>query len=330
MSISPSITFVCCVESGGLETQTIRMIESLRRWGGRFADAPVFAVTPRLSPPLALSTHAAFERLGVEYLRFRADNPYAWKGFLNKHHAMAAVERICTSDCIGWLDSDLLILDEPEQLLLQPDEEFVACAPDKNLGTTGSDDPFDSYWRAVCNAIGLDIDALPWIVTEQEGARIRLYWNSGVFAYRRSTGFSKHHLETTLKFFNARLTSKVTKNAYFTQHTLGMTVVQQGLKWRSLPYPYNFQVGSKTDPLWCTPERLQQTKILHYHDAMWEPTWDAFLESLKGTHPEVVAWLAPQGTLKNDSHPLWRAMGKGLKLWRSRQEKAYCKQCTMV
>jgi len=56
-----------------LENQTVRMIESLRRWGGRLRESPIFAVTPRIGPPLSRQTHRSFERLGVEYLRFQAE-----------------------------------------------------------------------------------------------------------------------------------------------------------------------------------------------------------------------------------------------------------------
>ena len=48
-----STTFVTCIESGGLEEQTIRLMKSLRKWGGKFADAPVYAVNPRFGVPLA-------------------------------------------------------------------------------------------------------------------------------------------------------------------------------------------------------------------------------------------------------------------------------------
>ena len=34
----PDVTFVCCVEAGPLEAMTVRMIESLRRWGGTFCQ----------------------------------------------------------------------------------------------------------------------------------------------------------------------------------------------------------------------------------------------------------------------------------------------------
>jgi hypothetical protein len=71
LTVSPQITFfVCCVESGALEGQTVRMVESLRRWGGQFANAPLVAVSPRLSSPLSRETHRAFERLQVEYFSF--------------------------------------------------------------------------------------------------------------------------------------------------------------------------------------------------------------------------------------------------------------------
>ena len=60
-------TFVCCVESGWLETQTIRLVESLRKFGGTFSQEPVIAVTPRFGPPLSKRTHAQFRELGVTH-----------------------------------------------------------------------------------------------------------------------------------------------------------------------------------------------------------------------------------------------------------------------
>ena len=83
----PQITFICCVESGWLEDQTLRLIESLRRWGGRLANAPVIAVTPRFGPSLARQTHQAMDRLGVRYVRAAAKGDYAWFHFLNKPRA---------------------------------------------------------------------------------------------------------------------------------------------------------------------------------------------------------------------------------------------------
>lgn len=176
--MSHPITFFCYVESGLCENQTVRMIESLRRWGRRLAQASIIAVTPRWGSHLSSQTHRAFERLQVQYVRFQTESRYPWLGFLNKPDAVVAAQERSTSECIGWLDSDLLFLGEPEHLLMKGGEEFVAYASDKNIGTTGLEDAFEPYWAEVCQSIGLDIEHLPWIKTEMEGERIRLYWNS--------------------------------------------------------------------------------------------------------------------------------------------------------
>lgn len=329
MVTSSQTTFVCCVESGALETQTVRMIESLRRWGGKFSDAPLFAVTPRFGPPLARKTLDAFERLDVNYLRFQPQNKYSWKGFLNKHYAMAAVEDLSTTECVGWLDSDLLIVDEPDQLVLHEGEDFLACSPDRRGATTGADDPADVYWQEVCKIVGIDIEDLPWVTTELEKERIRLYFNSGVFVYRRSTGFSKHHLEATLKLFDARIASHST-GIYFTQHILGMAVVQMGLKWRSLPHSHNYGIGSKTYEKWYDEKEMREAKIVHYHDSMWPWFWTTFTTCLQDTHPAVADWLVPLGPLKNDAPLQWRAARKLLDYRRSQQQSKYASSCKVI
>src|SRR5580700_3984300 len=85
-------TFVCCVESGGLESQTIRMVRSLRQHGGRVADAPIIAVTPRFGPPLSKNTTQVFNRLNVTHIRRAGNNPHPWFKFLNKPLALIAAE----------------------------------------------------------------------------------------------------------------------------------------------------------------------------------------------------------------------------------------------
>lgn len=330
MTSKTDITFVSCVESGPLETQTIRMMESLRRWGGRFVDAPLLAVTPRFGSPLSYETHKAFERLNVKHIRFQADNPYSWKGFLNKHFALAAAEEYSDSEFIGWLDSDLLIVDEPNCLILEKGEDFAACASDKNIGTVGPEDEYYSYWQEACRIVGIDIEDLPWIVTEREKERIRLYFNSGVFVYRRSTQFAQVHLEDTIRVFDSRITSRALKKMYFTQHILGMTMIKMGLSWRALPHSHNYGMGSKTYDRWYKKEELQEAKIVHYHDAMWPWFWQTFIDCLRETHPEAADWLKGQGTLKNEAPLQWRLMNKVLKKIRSRREIAYTQSCQRV
>jgi hypothetical protein len=323
-------TFVCCVESGSLETQTVRMIESLRRWGGKFADAPIYAVTPRFGPPLAKQTHQIFEKFQVKYLYFQKNDKYAWNKFLNKPSALVAVEELAQTECIGWLDSDLLIVDEPDQLTLNQEESFLACASDKNIGTTGLQDPYEAYWQEICKCVGIDIETLPWIKTEQEGILIRLYWNSGIFVYRRSTNFAQHYLQTCLQLFDACLASHKSGFFFNDQVALGLTMVKMGIPWRGLPYSHNYGMGSKIHKDWYSEEKLKAAKIVHYHDAMWPAFWDTFIECLSQTHPPVADWLISIGSMKNQAPPAFRAVKKVIDFKRSRQELAYMRACKVI
>ena len=330
MTISPQITFVCCVESGALEAQTVRMVESLRRWGGKFADAPLIAVTPRFSPPLSYQTLKTFEQFNVEYLHFQAKSQYSWFKYLNKPYALVAVEERSTSEFIGWLDSDLLFLGEPDQFILKDGEDCVACASDKTIGSTGPGDPFEPYWKEICQAVGIDIEDLPWVTTEMEGIRIRLYWNSGVFVYRRKTSLAQHHLQVSLQLLNERIANHNAGIFFTDQVALGLAMVKMGLSWRTLPYSHNYTMSPLIHDQWYKQEQLKEARIVHYHDCLWPPFWPEFIKCLGVTHSEVASWLESKGPMKNEAPLQWRATTKLLNYFRSRKELAYQKLCRVI
>ncbi|MFS8119081.1 MAG: hypothetical protein ACMG55_11400 [Microcoleus sp.] len=327
------ITFVCCVESGSLESQTIRMVESLRRYGGKFATAPVIAVTPRFGPPLSRKTRQLFDRYEIEYLVLRSDmrsNSYSWNKFMNKPYAILSVDERAKSEAIGWLDSDLLFVSEPDKLNLGSDESFLACTSDPIGGTTGLNDPLESYWLSICRVLNLDIESLPWVFSEMEKARIRYYFNSGMFVYRRETSFAKQYLENCTKILDAHISSKVCGYFFTDQVSLGLTAFQLGLHLRSLPYSHNSCMGSSTHNTWYSEDTLRKACIVHYHDSMWPAFWPTFIECLHNTHPEVEKWLSSLGPMSNQAPFQWRLMGAVLKKIRARTENTYNQNCLHV
>jgi hypothetical protein len=320
------MTIATCLEAGPLETQVLRMVESLRRWGGRYRDSPVLAYSVRFGPPLTRATRKALDSLGVTFRRINPENRYRWMNFYNKPLAMAAAEEEATTEQLGFLDGDVLVLGEPEEFALAPDEDFTAAAPDKTLGSCGPGDVNEPYWEAVCALIDLVPDDLPWVTTHQENLRIRMYWQGGIFVYRRSTGFAKPYLDLFTLLNDSQVVSHASRSFFNDQMAITLAMVKEKLRWRALSWTHNFNVlGPLLDQV--DPARLREVRLLHYHDAFWPTYWPALLRLLKAARPDVHDWLAPLGPLTNPSSKPWKALSKALRFVRARRYAQYEATC---
>jgi hypothetical protein len=324
-----SIAFVTCVETGGLEEQTIRMVKSLRQWGGQYADAPVYAVNPRFGVPLATSTMRALDDLNVIFRRIRPANPYPWNSYINKPLALIDVEEQARTDAIAWLDGDILILGEPTELAPDDQSDFTACVPDKNIGTASDDDEYAPYWREACNMLGMKFADLPWTITHREQQRIRLYFNSGVFAYRRNSGFGRQFLSDCTKLLDAKIASHESGIFFTDQVSLVLTMLKMQMRYRTLPHAYNYAIGAKIEHL-IDPQKLAGAKVLHYHDAMWPAFWPKLLGYLKNARPDVHDWLAPMGPIHGKMSPMRKIAHKMLGNYRRRKRDRHQAGCRVL
>jgi hypothetical protein len=332
MTLQPSISFVCCVESGLLEGLTVRTIESLRRWGGAFSDAAVLALTPRRGPRLLPSTLEAFKRLNVRYLYQPTNSSYSWFQYYNKPLALAAAEEMADTELVAWLDSDILVVREPEALHLEDGVDFAACVSAKEMGTCGPGDPFESLWQANCGALNIDIDSLPWVISEPERLRMRLYWNSGIFVYRRSKRLGRHFLDacTTLMNANNGVSHKDFAISFNEMGAVGLAMHAAGLKWRELPYSHNHNINKRSHPRLYREDEFRSAAVIHHHDSMLPDFWNTFLHCVQTTHPPVGQWLSGIGPLQNKRPIVNRVVGKALRTFRNRKERAYISSCRIV
>jgi hypothetical protein len=317
-----AVCFVACVESGPLEAQTVRLAESVRRFGGALAESEIIAITPRFGPPLTRHTLRRFHDLGVRHERIPSHPRYAWYHYLNTPLAMAAAHELTDAPLLAWLDSDILLLGEPDELLLPEDVDFSACVTDNGVvGSTGPDSPHEPDWLRLCALLGIDPDELPWVTTHLERQRIRLYFQAGIFVYRRATGFSQHYLDTCTRVLDARYGFAHNAEHFTDQVCLGLSMFTAGLRWRHLPYALNFPVASFLES--PTHEDLAKARILHYHDSMGAHYWPTLLGHLEATHPDVHAWLAGQQPLGDPAPRRWRLLREGLRVARGVPRRRY-------
>jgi hypothetical protein len=318
----PSMTVVACVESGELEPKTIRMVESLRRFGGRFAGLDVVAVTPRRGAPLQAATRRRLAELGVEPVRIRPKTRYVWHHYMNKAQAVMAVEELVDTDAILWMDSDIIFLREPNELELQPGVDFVASAPDTGLiGSSGADDPHDAFWSRCAALIGRDVGDLPWLTTG-DGHRIRFYWNAGLFVYRRATSFGREFVSDFERAMDEGVARNHAQVHGMDQVILGLTVLRLGLGWKAVRDTNNFPVISFL-PQNYDARKVEPVDVVHYHDSMSPSLLPRLVETLRPAHPEVAAWLEPQGPIQDPGGRMRRVLREAFRWKRAGDRRLY-------
>lgn len=304
------------------------MVASLRTFGGSFAHAPVIAVNPRRGVGLSRRTQESLREHKVTLVRDTRANTLPWFSFFNKIAALSVAERLAETETICWLDSDILLLDEPRLLALEPDEDFIACPSDSCGASTGPADENDGYWNLIVSLAGLQIEDYPWL-TNWQGARIRTYFNSGVFAYRRGRGFFEHYRPLCERLLMSGYKSPLTGVFFTDQVSLGAAAVAAGLRMRTLPLEYNYPVGDCTEQPYCS-EHMSRAVVMHYHAALCPGYWNTMLEQLRQDRPTVCRWLEPWGPVTGQAPLFRRLVRKALREYRRLKCERFVESCRAV
>lgn len=184
----PDLGFAICVEAGALERQATLLCASIRRFGGRLSDCPIYAVSPRPGQRPSPDTVRRLDELGVDYLEENLNVDYAeFPMIANKPLVAAHVEASRCHEVIVVLDTDTLILSEPTELLLEPFED-VAVRPADTVGVASRgvpEDRFDPYWRELCAAAGVAYDPIPLVRTFVDQIAVKAVHQTGCLAVRR-------------------------------------------------------------------------------------------------------------------------------------------------
>lgn len=287
------ITFVVCTEQGLLEPMSVTLVRSLRRFGGVFKDAPVLSYQPRPGYEIATETQRALEQLGVSHFTEPLNERYAHYPQGNKPPVCAHAERIATTEFLVFLDSDMVVLNEPNALLL-PDNQSIGLRPADMVGvaTNGPPDRNYAYWQKLYRLLNVDESSVPTVRTTVDQQTIQAYYNSGVMSVRRSAGIFSQWNRNFEKTMNARLKPK--QGMFHTdQTTLAATLLQQSTPVTVLPVTYNYPYHLHAQvPLEERITALKDATLLHYHKALHQPKAKVQLAQLQRDKQQE--WLVEQ------------------------------------
>jgi hypothetical protein len=299
-SSEKELTFVFCVDSGIYESMAVRAVESLRRFGGRFADCDVIALTTRIGPPLARSTRDQLADLNVRTV-FRPHLRHDWFPWMGKVWAAVDGARLASTQTVAYVDCDVLFLGEPAAFSLADDVDLAAAFPDSGIvGTTGPGSLYESAWERACKALGLSVDDLPWVDARDGSGRIRFYVNAGVFVFRTRSNLPEKWLECTELLFRHRADFGTWREQFYEQVALGLAAIRDGIPFAELPYSHNFGVDTSLPAAWDDPE-LAAVRVLHYHDQLSASNWQATTTRLERTHVAAAEWLSHKGPVVDPS-----------------------------
>lgn len=324
MTQTPNCSFILSVERGKLEAQAIFLVESLRRFGGAYADCPVYAVSPRPARQMGRDTRRALAALGAETIIEDLIWRHETYGTVARIAVSAWAERNLTSEILVALDDDLFFAGEPDFSL--PESDFMARPVDvKEMCTTGTDDPYDPYWRAIAALTDVDYDKIDWVETSIEHIRVKASYNGGMIAVRRSAGLFQA-TESVFRAIQENDLSPYQPGQKEIFSSIGLAGAEASRWWGSSQAAFSLATTRKQArgmialPTYNVPIHLagyaryvgeqvtlKDAVLVHYHWLLEQesikqnPLLDEDWDTLR---PDVLSWLKSKTPLRKPS-PYW-------------------------
>jgi hypothetical protein len=303
------LTFVICVERNIIGAQALLLCRSLRRFGGRYKDCAVVAVSPRpaLTPDPGLIHQLT--AMGVRVVVLPLNRTNSSYGPINRIVASAWAERTLTTPYLAVLDSDMAFLAAPE---FHQTDVGLRPVDTKGTASAGPDDPLDTYWAGVFQTAGVPLDRAPWLVSTACKTRIRASYNGGFCVARRSLGVFQ---ATSAIFFAgfAAGTAPTPDPQVRVYASTGPTTAEASAWWGSSQAALSAAVSAKVAQILIYPDSYNiplhiiarrpampgptaPPVLIHYHHLTAEPYRPAFRVGLDriGAPPAARDWIAAQ------------------------------------
>lgn len=183
------LTFITLAYPGKSVSNTIMMLESIREFGGALADSPVWVLFPRSMGDFNTREHAMFTELGAGTIPYNVDEKTLKFPFGAKVQAAAVAEKTAVekTELLIWLDSDTIIIAEPNEFVLTKDK-VLGYRPvhHKLLGLSWNETP-DPFWTLIYQHCQTPLPK-GFPMTTHVGEKIRPYFNAGTFVVRPGRG----------------------------------------------------------------------------------------------------------------------------------------------
>jgi hypothetical protein len=224
--------------------------------------------------------------------------------------AAAYAEEAYGHEFLVVLDSDTLILREPEEFLPPPGVDVAVRPVDlKGMCTEGPFDPSDAYWRDLCRCCGVDYEQVPWVESFVDRRRVKASYNGGLIVARRGAGVMRRCADYFFASVRRGLVPRPDARPFragagwvgtaasrlwgSSQAALSLAVWGSTRRVRELPPTYNYplHLHGRLDPA-LARDTLRRLVHVHYHAMLEEgPSANPLFDEPETLTPGQRAWL---------------------------------------
>jgi len=166
------------------------LVESLRTFGGRLKDAPIWVYASEEFRAAESASLARLASLGADVRIGRADDRAIWYPLARKVFAAAQAEAEAAGKVgiLARLDPDTIFLDEPEEFILPGGKDLGYRPVFHRTISPLYDEPLDAYWARAYELMGIQASEVFPVVTPADGDTIRAYFQAGCVVVRPERG----------------------------------------------------------------------------------------------------------------------------------------------
>ncbi len=261
-----SLAFIACVERGYLEDEAKLLCRSIRRYAGRYSDAPIYTFQPRQGMEISAQTLSALSELGVTHVTDTLNTEFEEYAIGNKIFTTAWAEENLTEDILVFLDSDTIIVGEPADLDL-PEEFDCAVRPcnrwEGGISSTGPGDANEAYWQKVYRTCGQTAEA--FVETVVDLKQVRAYFSAGLIAVRRQAGLWRQWKRDFHRLMEANIFPDDKRRLrQMDEISLAVTLTRNFQRVRVLDGRYNYLIYRRTE-LSSPIREAQLEELVHIH-----------------------------------------------------------------
>ena len=275
---------------GGDERESMLLARSLRAFGGKMANHPLWLMMPQKLEQVSESMRQVLGELGVQVHRFEVPEEALRFPFGGKVYAAAAAEALASNqaDILVWMDSDTIFTEEPSKFALR-ENVSLGYRPVmlKNISLL-FDEPLNAFWDFIYERCETPVEHIFPMLTTVDGVQIRPQFNAGIMNVRPG----KRLLQTWRNNFEL-LYQQPELSHYYQEHVLYRIFVHQSILAATLLNMFHKDEMQDLGPrvnvpmfLETEPDAASEAVTLRYDEFKFfeRPDWEkkVFLnESLK-------------------------------------------------